>query len=425
MPAANRLPPITQRRGDVVSYQQFPPSGELKTAWLVVLNYGGRKALFISEAWFLPGPDKPWVKVHDEAGPAEIFVPYQSGNPRFSDLVVLHLPLEPLTDSIKGRCGQLVDRPNSTDKHIVREISEKGLLWMAPKLHVVKGKTAYKGYNVRRGHKMTLWSVVEAWNYRYILSYAFHDDGSIDFRAGATGTNYPNYEKVAHTHNVLWRINLRITNQQRGGPTNVNVMRHISDKRVKGPVTNEWPNIREVWEDRMEPFNRGVEGSDVFNPMEFTGLHVQSTTLRNRLNNASGYMIMPSYRGLPRHREPFLRKDYWVTRYKDPSVTKSFPEDDVRCLENIDAYATLVGKNEMAKDFACREPYINNESIQNTETTVWLMSTLLHTFRDEDGTFTPARTFWGTASTMWTGFDMKPHNLFEGAPLYDPVPPAR
>ena len=426
MPPANQLPPYTRRNGDVVTYQQFPPSGPRHSAWLVATNYGGRKGFFVSEAWYLPGPDKPWIRILDEAGPAEIFVPYQNNAHRFSDLIVLQLQLEPLIDSIAGRCGQLVDRPNVGGKRIVREITEKGLLWMAPRLVVQNGKANYRGHNIYRGHKLTLWAVVDAWNYRYILSYAFHDDGSIDFRAGATGTNFPGSERIAHTHNVLWRINLRITDQAKGGPTNVNVMRHISDRRVTGPVTNEWPLIREVWEDRMELFNKGIEGSSVFNPMEFTGLHVQSSTLTNRLKNASGYMIMPSYRGLPRHREPFLRKDFWVTRYKDPAVTRSFPEDDVRCLENIEVYVNLANKDDLAKGLSCREPYINNESTRNTENTVWMMSTLLHTFRDEDGTFaTPSRTFWGTASTMWTGFDMKPHNLFEGAPLYPPLPPAR
>lgn len=423
MPPANQLPQYTQRQGDVVTYQQFPPSGNPETAWLVVTNYGGRKAFFISEAWFLPGPGKPWVKVLDEAGPAEIFVPYQNNAHRFSDLIVLQLQLEPLVDAIRGRCGQLIDRPNTAGKRIVREITEKGLLWMAPRIVVTDGKPNFRGHTVRRGHKLTLWAVVDAWNYRYVLSYGFHDDGSIDFRAGATGTNFPGSERIAHTHNVIWRLNLRITNQPRGGATNVNVMRHISDRRITGELGSDWPTIREVWEDRMESFNGGREGSDVFKPFEFTGLHVQSTTLKNRLNNASGYMLMPSYRGLPRHREPFLRKDFWVTRYKDPAVTRSFPEDDVRCLENIDVYLKLANKVDFARNLPCREPYINNESIQNTETTVWLMSTLLHTFRDEDGTFaTPSRTFWGTASTMWTGFDMKPHNLFESAPLYPSVP---
>ena len=90
------------------------------------------KAIFITEAWYLPGPDKPWVKVLDEAGPAEIFVPYQNNAHRFSDLIVLQLQLEPLTDPIRGRCGQLIDRPNARAQRIVREITEKGLLWMAP-----------------------------------------------------------------------------------------------------------------------------------------------------------------------------------------------------------------------------------------------------------------------------------------------------
>jgi hypothetical protein len=425
LPPANQLPAYTRRQGDVVAYQQFPPSGQRQTAWLVSTNYGGRKGFFITEAWFLPGPNKPWVKVLDEAGPAEIFVPYQRSEPRFSDLIVLQLQVEQLTNAITGRCGQLVDRPNASGRRVVREISEKGLLWMAPRI-VPGPKLNFSGHNVYRGHKLTLWAVINAWNYRYILSYAFHDDGSIDFRAGATGTNFPGSERIAHTHNVLWRLNLRITDKPRGGATNVHVLRHISDKRIKEPLASNWPTIREVWEDRMEPFNRGREGSDVFNPLEFTGLHVQSTTLTNRLNNASGYMLMPFYRGLPRHREPFLRKDFWVTRYKDPAATRSFPEDDVRCLENIEAYVQLANtKSKIAQGFACREPYINNESIQNTESTVWLMSTLLHTFRDEDGTFTPARTFWGTASTMWTGFDMKPHNLFDSSPLYPAVPPPR
>ena len=32
---------------------------------------------------------------------------------------------------------------------------------------------------------------LEAGNYMYIMSYAFHDDGTIAFRVGATGQNLP------------------------------------------------------------------------------------------------------------------------------------------------------------------------------------------------------------------------------------------
>ena len=84
----------------------------------------------------------------------------------------------------------------------MREITEKGLLWMAPRLVVQNGKANSAATTSIAAHKLTLWAVVDAWNYRYILSYAFHDDGSIDFRAGATGTNFPGSERIAHTHNV-------------------------------------------------------------------------------------------------------------------------------------------------------------------------------------------------------------------------------
>ena len=175
-------------------------------------NYGGRKGYFISEAWYLPGPDKPWVKVLDEAGPAEIFVPYQNNAHRFSDLIVLQLQLEPLIDAISGTVRPARRPPQlggPADR--ARDLAKRGCCGWRRRLVVVRRQDRFPRTQLYRGHKMTLWAVVEAWNYRYILSYAFHDDGSIDFRAGATGTNFPGSERIAHTHNVLWRLNLRIT----------------------------------------------------------------------------------------------------------------------------------------------------------------------------------------------------------------------
>jgi hypothetical protein len=32
-------------------------------------------------------------------------------------------------------------------------------------------------------------------------------------------------------------------------------------------------------------------------------------------------------------------------------------------------------------------------------------------------------TWHGSALAMWTGFDMKPHNLFDRTPFYPPPPP--
>ena len=212
---------------------------------------------------------------------------------------------------------------------------------------------------------------------------------------------------------------MRITDQAKGGPTNVSVMRHISDRRVTGPVTNEWPRSVRSGRTGWSRSTAGIEGSSVFNPLEFTGLHVQSSTLKNRLKTrvrlhdhavvsrlAAAPRAVPA-QGLLGHAIQGPGRDTKLSgrRRAVPRKHRGLrqPREQGRHRQGL----------------SCREPYINNESIQNTENTVWLVSTLLHTFRDEDGTFaTPSRTFWGTASTMWTGFDMKPHNLFDGAPFF-------
>ena len=58
----------------------------MRTAWFVTFDHAVHRGLFITSACFKPGPDRPWVKVLSDAGPSEIFVPYQSGDPRYLDL---------------------------------------------------------------------------------------------------------------------------------------------------------------------------------------------------------------------------------------------------------------------------------------------------------------------------------------------------
>jgi hypothetical protein len=53
---------------------------------------------------------------------------------------------------------------------------------------------------------------------------------------------------------------------------------------------------------------------------------------------------------------------------------------------------------------------------------IWLVSSSLHIARDEDGMIyrrqgQPA-TFIGAAVTMWSGFDMKPHNIMDNTPFF-------
>jgi Cu2+-containing amine oxidase len=180
-------------------------------------------------------------------------------------------------------------------------------------------------------------------------------------------------------HNIIWRVNVDLN----GARNNVSVMRHLEN--VNSPR----------WQDIMEPFNGGREGSLDWNPREFTVLHVASTTLKNPNGSPSGYMIMPFYRGTARHMESWMRKDIWVTRYKPQEIGYQFIER-----------------------------YANNEPIANSDVVIWLTSSILHTFRDEDGRVIRDQQgrarFLGAAVVMWGGFDMKPHNIFDATPFLPP-----
>jgi Cu2+-containing amine oxidase len=339
-----------------VAYQQFPPSGPMKTAWFVTFDHAVHRGFYITSAYFKSAPNKPWLKVLDEAGPGELFVPYQPGSPRFLDLSNFSFPIIAANQKDAGSCGKIVGNGNT----VVREVVDKGVLW--------KDDQA-----VYRGHKMTLWATLDAANYNYIFSYAFHDDGVIEFRAAATATNLPSAPTTAHMHNVIWRVNVDLN----GGQSNSVVL-------VRHQETTAAPS----WTDAMQPFNNNQEGSVEWNAREFNHLHVTATNLTNGNGSPSGYMIMPFYRGVSRHQESYMQKDIWVIRYHPGEL--SFP--------NIANYA-------------------NGEAINNADLVLWLVTPTLHIPRDEDG-HVVGGVWSGVATTMWSGFDMKPYNIFDTTPFY-------
>lgn len=350
-------------------YQQFPPSGAMRTAWFVTFDHAVHRGLFITSAWFKPSPERPWIKVLSDAGPSEIFVPYQSGDPRYLDLAhpsqggAGEYGLIRASQRDAGRCGVVLGRGNA----VVRELTEKGVLWKV-------------GQYVYRGHKMTLWGTLSAGNYNYLLSYAFHDDGMIEFRSGATATNLPQKPFEAHMHNIIWRVNVDLN----GAQNTVSVMRHVEN-------TNS-PS----WRDVAEPFNKGREGGIEWKPREFTMLHIGSATLKNSRGSQGGYMVMPMVRGTARHMERWMRQDIWVTRYKPQEI-----------------------------GFQFIQRYANNEPITNADIVLWLVTSSLHLPRDEDGrivrTAQGKSVFRGAAVVMWSGFDMKPHNILDNVPFF-PAP---
>ena len=339
-----------------VTYQQFPADGALQTAWYVTFDSAKKKALFITGAYFKTSPNRKWIQVLGRAGLSELYVPYQSGNPRFYDFGNFDFDLVNANPNDAGGCGKIIGR----DGKVVREIVDKGPLWKNDQM-------------VFRGQKLILWGTLDAANYNYIVRYEFHDDGTIKFRVAGTAVNLPYSPSEPHMHNALWRIDVNLNG---ASGDSVNVLRHLE-------TVDEF-----MWKNVVEPFNSGKEGSMNFVPTEFTQVQVIDINLANGEEKPPAYDLRPLYRGVARHKAKFMRSDFWVTVNKPEQ--QYFPE-----LQN----------------------YVNNESIVNADVVLWHVTPLLHVPRSEDGGFIEGH--WkGVALAMWGGFDMRPRNLFGKTPFY-------
>ena len=340
-----------------VVYQEFPAEGPMETSWYVTFDHEIDKGLFITGAYFKPAPNREFVQVLGRAGLSELFVPYQSGSPRYADLSGYGFDLVVASAADAGACGQIVGH----DQKVVREVVDKGPLW--------KNDLA-----VVRGQKMLLWGTLDAHNYNYIILYEFHDDGTIKFRIAGTAVNLPGRASEPHTHNALWRID-------------VNLNGHLSDsvyvlRHVEAVGSDSWKNT-------AEPFNSGREGRLDFVPTEFTQVRVIDMSLTNGAGEQTAYELRPLYRGVVRHAELYMRNDFWATVNRP--IEQYFPD---------------------------LPRYANDETIIDTDVVLWHVTPVLHVPRSEDGVVGSDAYADGVAIAMWSGFDMRPRNLFDRTPFY-------
>jgi hypothetical protein len=348
------------------------------TAWKVQYTRGLHKGLYITGAWFKRDLGEEWIKIIKDARVAELFVPYhQTGRPRFYDLTSFSFPLAEVKAEDAGQFGTLMP-PFQGDQFatVVKEMRDRGIAWKD------------YAHGVRRGKELVLWAALEAGNYMYILSYSFHDDGTIAFRVGATGQNLPGKRTEAHVHSAHWRIDLDLVD---GSKNSAMLMRHIENP-------SGLPSV-----DQKEPFNGGLEGGVDWVPSEFTMIRVESEK-RNARGENIAYDLMPVRQGSPRHQEEFTHHDLWVT--------KSHPEKPTEFL-----FANLPN---IVKD---------EEVVEQTDIVLWCNSAVHHEPRHEDGKPNSGRRLWffddaweGSAIVMWSGFDLKPRNLFDRTPFYPYTP---
>jgi primary-amine oxidase len=334
--------------------QAFPTAGPEETRWRVCWRWENGPGLIVSHAYFRPSPAAAWINVLWEARVSQLFVPYHPGNPRYLD-VNYGFPAVSLTaKDCPASVGGTVIGPGN---EVCKQVHDRGLAW--------------KDHNkVRRGEALVLWGVLNAANYNYVMEWTFRDDGEIAGNVGATAVNLPSAPKVTHVHDPMWRIDIDLN----GFCCNT-VMRMVHSE-VGFAANDAMPVVAQ-------------EGGFVWDPVAYTMLHTKDATLKNAKGDTTTYMLMPHREGTPRHTEAFSKFDLWVTKYK---------------------WNELLG-NDLPTYIVPPEPVVNADVV------LWYTGGLHHIYRAEDGDFVGSN--WiGTTLIMWTGFSMKPMNLFAKTPLY-------
>jgi Cu2+-containing amine oxidase len=335
--------------------QQFPTVGTEQTRWRICWTNTPGYGLVITSAHFRKTPTSPWMRVFWDARIGEIFVPYHNNSHRYADLS-MGFPLGTLTsaDCPASAGGTLLGTPSVTCK----EVHARGLAW----------KTSTRVY---RGEELLVWGAIMAANYIYIMEWTFRDDGVIMGRFGATGSNLPGPNvTTAHMHNAMWRLDIDLDGWwgdavHQGIHTETGLTATDTDPAVATETGLQW------------------------NDEAFGTLQIHDATLKNARGDPTSYHLIPTRMGSARHQEPWTQNDFWVTYY-DPAQMRP---------ESLPSYVS---------------PPAN---INPGDIVVWYWGSVHHLIRDEDGQVING--YWdGVAQLMWTGFMLKPHNLFDRPPLY-------
>jgi Cu2+-containing amine oxidase len=355
--AAQTPPPWMPCSGINLVDQAFPTTGPEQTHWRLCWNTDPQQGLLIHWAFFRPSPNARWIWIFWDARVSDIFVPYHQGWPRYYDMSDYSFPLTAIGPA---------DCPASLGGtplggNVCKQVHDRGLLW--------------KNWSqVRRGEEVVLWSALGAANYNYIIEWTFRDDGVVLGRVGATAANLPSLPFEPHIHNPIWRLDIDLDG--------------FWGDSVKFDTHTE--NLPGLTATDSEPLISSESGQD-WDPHQFNELHVYDATLKNGKGDPTSLHLMPlPTSGLSRHQETFTQHDFWVTHF-DPF------EFQARYLPN----------------------YISTpEPVSNADIVVWYKGSIHHHPRDEDGEITSSGGWNGVALVMWTGWMLKPNNLFDRTPFY-------
>jgi Copper amine oxidase, enzyme domain len=362
------------------------------TAWRICFDIladnpfpiGEQEGLVIRSAHFRTAPEKPWVKVIHDMRVSEILVPYHGNEHRFFDLSGLFFTWAML-NLTEADCPAAVGGSRPLPQ-VCREVRDRGLIWR----NSSNPLGAPFRNQTQRGREVVYWGAMAAANYRYVMEYAFRDDGVIIGRVGATGQNYPGSETVAHAHTPVWRIDIDLG---AATPNAVQRWRHyelVSCEGAAQPATHACDVPTPI--NTATPLTWSASLHDI--------LEVTNPDVKNARGHPIGYRLMPllSAAGMVRHDEAFTRQEYWVTLYQRVGI--------------------VAWNAEFLPAYVAGAP-----SVQGQDVVLWVKGSAHHHPRDEDGVFNQAGFWVGTTHLMWAGFMLHPHNLFDCSPFYGACPP--
>jgi hypothetical protein len=379
---------------EIVQYfPAVPPGGappKAESGWRIKYEvlpsgshgYGGSSVWEIQSVEFMRGyklsGEEDWIKILNNLALAEMYVPYYDGY-EIHDITDYGFSFVNATAGYIPSAGVISGRLLD-DGVVIAEVADDHVRWMTS-----------ASDRIRRGQVLDLWATLAAGNYRYILKYSFADDGTIRVRAGGTAQNLRSVavgnHNGMHIHMPAWRLEFDL------GAASANSVE----------ITERMAESDSAAADLVHrPFNGGVEGGEVWNPERFTSLMVSSKQFDNRHDPAHkiGYKLVSARSGSTRTHRDYVKYDFWVTRIAPAAANRSVDRE----LRFIDV-ATYVQ---------------NPEPINGYAVAIWHSTALHHIPRTEDFGSSGYRAHEGLALTMWTGFDMMPHNLWDKTPLFGP-----
>ena len=250
--------------------------------------------------------------------------------------------------------------------------------------------------DARLARELVVTASLNIGNYTYMVDYVFRLDGSIDVRAGSTGTTlnrgiatngadeqfggtvFPKISAPNHQHFFNFRIDFDVDGT-------ANRLVEANTQSVPSQFGNAWSTTETVI---------GSEGFRDSNPASTRHWSVESTTAHNALGEATAYEIEPddvaqaysSSSFEPLKHAPFAQHTLWVTRYKDGEL-----------------YAAGDYPNQAPPGEGLTKYVADHASVDGKDLVVWFTAAFTHHTRVED---------YPVMSRETVGFSLLPDGFF-------------